>query len=289
MSSSLETSRTVAAQNENACPECGDEIQEGETEAWCDSCGLVVDEYETNYGPDWRNFEDVPDKERAAPGNRNLPGRGMGSEVGHQCERDKQTERMNRWHKQAQAGDKKDRNRAYATSEIQRLGSALELGDSLIKQAKNLFRQLHDAGEVLGRDMDTICATCVYSTARIHQRGLTTDEVAAVARADAKLIARRHTWLCNQLGLQVPPPDPTQRIRIAGNELGAGSQDINRAIWLCERAPEDRQSRGKPSTLAAACLYEADAGTQRECADAAGVTASALRNRLSDVPEMDGL
>lgn len=270
-----------------ACPECGASITAGRTEAVCDECDTVVDDAPVDYGKEWRTFSDGPDRERTKPGNRNHPDRGLGSEVGFRTERSKREERLNRWHRQAKAGKKKDRNRAYATSEIQRVGTALGLPDSLLEQAKRLFRQLHERGELQGRDLDTVAASTVYTVTRMHQRGLTPGDVAAVARhADADTIARRHTWVCREVGLEVPPPEPTQRVRVAGAELGADQQTVDRAVWLCERAGGAVQSRGKPSTLAAACLYRASDATQRACADAAGVSAAALRNRLSDVPEM---
>lgn len=274
-----------AVATEVSCPECNGRLQTDAAESVCQSCGLVAESDRMDHGPEWRSFEGGErDPRRAKPANRDLQDRGLGSQVGNYYERDGKHSRFDRLHRQAKTDTKHDRNRGYATGEIHRIGHALELGGSLTKQAKRLFRQLHDKGVCIGRDLDTIAATCVYTTCRIHQRGLTPAEVAEVSRTDETPISRRHKWACNELGLAVPPPDPRQRVRVVASEFGVRQAGVRGVLDRIDAMDEAEVYRGSPSVLAAALLYDSELGlTQRELGEVAGCTATAIRHRLEDV------
>lgn len=263
------------------CPECGGATASAGIDTVCETCGLVIATDAIDRGPDWRSFaDDDTDPERAYPGDPNRGDRGLGSEMGHAGERDAADERRRTWHTQAKTDGRRARNRNYATSEVERVAAALDLSNSLAEQACAMFRRLQDDGETVGRDLDTLAATCVYSVSRIHQRGVTPDEVGGVARTDARRVARRHTWLCRTLDLATPPPDPRQRIRVVARECGVGDDVCDRAMALLDECDEGVVARGSPSTLAAALVYCAGGDvTQVEVAEAAGVTPAGLRDR----------
>jgi len=264
------------------CEECGTVCATTPTEAVCPDCQTVIEDSPLDRGPDW-GLSETDDLERAKPGDRDRHDRGLGSQRGGSASKTPDERRRDRINHRIRLGDKKARNRGQATGEIQRIGAALELPDALITQAKRLFRDAHDADLAFGRDLDTLAATAVYTTCRLNQTGRSPDAVAAVAHADAARIARRHTWLCDELGLRCPPPDLAARVRVVAGQLGVDHQTTQAAVETLREMPDHRQQAGKPSTLAAALLYHVADRTQEDCADAAGVTAAALRNRLADV------
>lgn len=275
---------TSSTPSRDACPECDGPINRSPTEHVCTECGVVVTDTPIDHGPDWGRTEaHEPDEKRAKAPNRNLHDRGLGSEMGHASERDKDDQRRVRWNHQAKVS-KKDRGRGYATTEIQRMASAFELGDGLTKQAKTLFRQLHERDGAVGRDLDMLAAVSIYATLRIHQRGVTPAEVCEVARGpESRTLARRYTAVCRELGLQAPPPSPEQRVRVVASKCGCTDTAINRAVERVRSLPDADRYSGSPSTLAAAILWDVDSSlTQREVADAAGVTPAGLRNRLQE-------
>lgn len=268
------------------CPECGGRVQSDAAERVCTACGLVVESDRVDHGPEWRAFDaaERAEKKRTKASNRDHHDRGLGSNMGHANERSWRDRRRERLHRHSKAKTKKDRNRGYATGEMERIGNALEVGDSLVKQAKTLFRQVQDADKCIGRDLDTLAATCVYTVCRVHQRGVTPGEVATVARCEERGISRRHKWLCAELGLQVPPPDPRQRIRVVASECGVRHEDVRRVLDRVEELDDAEVCRGSPSVLAAALLYDAGVGlTQAEVSEAAGCTPTAIRQRIGSI------
>jgi len=253
------------------CPRCFGTVEQTPTEHYCPNCGLVTDDAPLDRGPDW-GMADDPDEDprRAKPGDRNLPDRGLGSEraPGGDVDERRKTKRDHR----ARTGSKRDRNRAYATTEIQRMASALELPDTLRDRAKRLFRDLH-SDSLEGWNLDTVSASCLYLACRERQIGLTAGDVAAVARTGEREIARRVLWVSDETGAQVPPPSVEARVRVVGRRLDARRERVESAIGRVDEAADG----SSPSVLAANALYAVGHWTQREVADAADVTPNAMR------------
>lgn len=289
----MATSQPTAEQQ---CPECDRRGREDGTDVVCPDCGVILDTDPVEHGErEWRAFDAAERASRARTGpptDRSLATRGLGSSIGYRDGRtgDGLNHRQETINDHASSGSKVARNRSYATTEIQRIASALDFPDSLAEQAKHLFRQVHDAGDVQGNDLDTHAATCLYTVARVNQTGRTPDEVAAVARTDAKSIARRHTRLCDAFGVECPPPDPRQRVRVVASGLDFPDSVTDAALDRLDAADDAQVYRGSPSTVAAAVLYLAspDYVTQAEVADAAGCTPVSLRSRAEDVEVGDG-
>lgn len=273
-----------------SCPDCGGPIEATTRESACLECGLVVDDAPIDHGPEWRSYAKrhpnmADDPRRASVPNRNYTDRGLGSEIGYGHSLDGAIRRQNVLHARAKTPEKKDRGRGYATTEIQRIGVALEIGDSLIKQAKKLFRDLHESRGAVGLDLDTLAATSVYTTTRVHQRGLTPGEVAEVARTGERAIMRRHKWLCDEMGIGCPPPDPRQRLRVVARECGLDRETVERALRRLDDLPDSVVYSGSPSTIAAAVLYDVLGGswTQEDLGEAAGVSPVSIRNRMGEL------
>lgn len=249
------------------CPRCFGSITATATEHYCEACGLVTEDSPIDHGPDWRDFGDGDSPERAMPGNRNHPDRGLGTDTatGHR--------RRDRIAGHTRSGSKRDRNRAYATGEIHRMTAALELPESVGERAKRVFRDLHGATSLEGYDLDTLAASCLYCACRKRQLGRTAGDVAAVARADERPIARRLWWVADVCGLEVPPPSAEARVRVVGARLDADRETVRDAVG---RISED--GSGSPSVRAALALYQSDKWMQKTVAEAAGVTPAAVRD-----------
>jgi transcription initiation factor TFIIB len=269
------------------CPRClGVEIDHSPRETWCRSCGFVLDESPTDFGPEWRSFaDDETNPERAAPGDPNRADRGLGS-----TRRSKATDpsgsRKDKWHIRAARGSRKDRNRDWVTQEIRRMASALSLPDHVTDRAAWLFRRIHE--ETLeGRDLDAVGAACLYAVCRENGMGRTPDEIATVARCGERRIRRRVWWVADELGLELPPPDVRQRIRVVASKLPDDSEAVERAVSRFDELDGAQVANGSPSTLAAWLLWEAGAWNQTDVAEAAGVTATGLRKRRDNLSEVN--
>ena len=66
------------------CPECDGRPRTHNGETICDECGLVLDEYYIDHGPEWRSFNDdtTNSKRTGAPLTRSRHDRGLSTEIG---------------------------------------------------------------------------------------------------------------------------------------------------------------------------------------------------------------
>jgi len=85
-------------------------------------------------------------------------------------------------------------------------------------------------------------------------------------------------WTEVALGLELPPPSIEARLRVVAARVGAGQGGLSRAMNVLEGWTK---RDGSPSVIAAACLWEADVCQQNVAADAAGVSATGVRNRVN--------
>jgi transcription initiation factor TFIIB len=247
------------------------------TESVCADCGLVTDADPIDYSPDW-GYADDPEEnpERARPGNRAHGDRGLGSVRDGGATRDaRRQDALNRRAKER----KVDRNRRYATTEIHRMTTALELPRYLGDRGKRLFRAVHADG-LNGRDLDTVAAAALLCACREAQAGRVAGEIAAVARADERPIQRRLRWVASETGTVLPPPDVAVRIRVVHGRLPeADSTARERAVDRLGDLDAQRVASASPSVVAACLLYDVGPWTQTTVAEAAGVTPTAMRQR----------
>ena len=266
------------------CPRClGTDIDHSPVETWCRDCGFVLEDSPLDRGPDWRSFADEDgDPEHAAPGNRNHRSRGLGSHPRRTAGDGPDDARRARIDRHTALGSRQDRDRGYATGEIHRIAVAIEEPAWVGERAKRIFRDLHET-DLSGQDLDTIAAACVLVACREGQRGRTASEVAAVARAEERQIARRKVWVADQCDILLPPPDVDQRVRVVAGKLAADAETTRAALRRLDKLDDATVVSGSPSTLAAALLWSIGDWTQRDVARAAVVTPPGIRQRADDI------
>jgi transcription initiation factor TFIIB len=251
------------------CPRCLGRVEQNSIEAYCGDCGLVTEDSPVDRGPDWGYYDKHGDTDpgRAAPGNRNMADRGLGTETetGH--------DRRDRIDRHTSLGSRRDKTRAYATTEIARMTSALELPRYVGARAKRVFRDLYGATSLEGQDVDAVTGACLYAACREEQLGRTAEDIATLARADERPITRRLWWVADEIGLEIPPPDVRQRTRVVGYRVGLSDAAVDRAVELVG----DVDSRASPSVLAAWACWQASHRTQADVADVAGVSRRAIQ------------
>jgi transcription initiation factor TFIIB len=287
------SSRTGATDG-RGCPECDGRLDASGDEVACTDCGLIVDEYRIDHGPEWRSFaDDDTDPERTgAPLTRSRHDRGLSTEIGHtrvKGRKRRQWARMRRQHNRARISTKRERNQVYAFTEIRRLVGALSLPDDVTEQACTLFRSAQDADLLQGRSLEGFAAASVYAACRVAGVARTAEEVVDVARADEAERRAAYGAMNRELGLPIGPTDPVEYVPRFASQLDVPTGVERRARELAREAVETGVAPGRdPSGVAAACLYtaavEADADlTQQRAADVADVTPVTVRNTYTDL------
>ncbi|MCX6777975.1 MAG: transcription initiation factor IIB [Candidatus Micrarchaeota archaeon] len=290
---------------EERCPECKSKklTQDYEKgELVCGVCGLVITEGMMDEGPEWRAFNADQRRERArggAPITYMRPNKGLVTEIDQYnrdirgarlpSKRQAQFYRMRRWHKRASITGSTERNLAVALSELNRIASYLGLPDSIRESAALTYRKCVEKGLIKGRLIESIVAAVIY--AKCRERGVprTLAEIANVSGVKKKEIGRAYRNISRELDLKIPLADPSYYVPRFVAGLGLSGKVQEKAFELMKKATKKRLISGRgPTGLAAAAVYTAsvlcnEQRTQKEVADAAGITEVTIRNRYKEL------
>ena len=293
---------------EGDCPECeGTAIDDGQ-ETVCEDCGLVLGEHRIDPGPEWTRTGAFQDGERSrvgSPMTQTMHDGGLSTEIGRKFDakgnaldgaKRARLSRMRRHHSQARFESKRERNRAHAFGDINRMHSALGVDDGRRAQACNLFKTAQEGDLVMGRSLEAMAAAAVYATARLNQDQLLLEDVANVARVDGDRIANAYGVLNRELEIPTPPPQPAQFMGRICSALDLGTAVRREAEALLEDVKEVRPMSGcKPAGIAAACVYRVtramstdERPTQQDLAEASGTSDKTVRDRDKQIQEVVG-
>ncbi|MBI4399136.1 transcription initiation factor IIB [Candidatus Micrarchaeota archaeon] len=293
------------------CPDCKSDklVKDYEKgEIMCKNCGLIVADNVVDTGPEWRAFDSEQRDKRArggAPIKYMRPNKGLVTEIdqynrdirGAKISSKKQAQlyRMRKWHKRASIASSMERNLSIALSELDRVASYLGLPDAVRESAALLYRKCIEKGLIRGRLIESVVAAVLYAICRETGKPRTLDEIADLAGIEKKEIGRTYRFISHELGLRVPLTDPSQYVPRLTAALKLSGQVQEKAIELLKKAVSKGLVSGRgPTGVAAAAVYIASAlagerKTQKEIADAAGVTEVTIRNRYRELKRELGL
>ncbi|GGL28845.1 transcription initiation factor IIB [Halarchaeum grantii] len=228
-----------------------------------------------------------------SPLTRSRHDRGLSTEIGYSSRltgrKRRQFARLRRQHNRANVASKAERNQIYAFTEIRRVVSSLSMTYSVRDQACVLFDSAQSENLIRGRSLEGFAAAAIYAVCRTNGVARTVPEIVAVARADANELRAAYAAMNRELGLPTGPIDAREYIPRFATDLDVPRAVERRATELAAEASETGATGGrKPSGVAAACLYAAARDhaftlTQKEAADAAGVTPVTVRNAFYDL------
>lgn len=293
--------RPVQVMLGSRCPECGSTnlISDPDTgEIVCGSCGLVVQESIIDKGPEWRAFtqEEKENRSRVGiPTSFSVHDKGLSTSI-DKVDRDAlgrklplnarlQMWRLRKWQIRSRVHSSIDRNLAQAMTEIDRLSDKLSIPSAVKEKAAVIYRKALEQGLVRGRSIAAIAAASLYVACRLTGTPRNLKEIAEASLVGRKDVARCYRLLLRELNLMMPITDPAIYIPKIAERAGIPGHIQTAALSILNEAKRKHISAGKdPVGLAAAALYIASylAGekrTQKEIADAAGVTEVTVRNR----------
>jgi transcription initiation factor TFIIB len=249
-------------------------------------------------GPEWRSFSKEEHEGRSrtgVPTSLAMHDMGLATIIGP-TDRDatgkplsasmrSTIERLRTWDSRSQVHEPIDRNFRQAFSELDRLKDKLAVGDAVIEKAAYIYRKALDKGLVRGRSISALIAASLYAACRDTETPRTLKDVGHSSNIKRKDIARCYRLLLRELGLRMPVVDPIKCIARIASKAGLSEKTKREATKILKTAEEIKISAGKdPMGLAAAALYVAcvtngENKTQRDVAEAAGVTEVTIRNR----------
>lgn len=290
-----------------SCPECGsthffEDPSRGERV--CSKCGLILEESMVDSSPEWRAFDSDQRSKRTragAPLTHTKHDKGLTTEIGRgrgelfkvAPAKRSQYIRLAKWQKRLV--ESKDRNLSFALSELQRLVSFLGLPRSVHEEVAKKYEQAVDRGLVRGRSMESVIAALLYAVCRELESPRTLEEIAEASGVERREIGRTYRYISRELAIRILPAPPQDYIPRFASMLGLTDNVQAKAIRILKQAKKNEATSGKgPTGVAAAALYIAsvllgEKRTQREIADAIGVTEVTIRNRFKELVEKLGI
>ncbi len=285
----------------SSCFRCGKNsllTDEDTGEQFCGKCGYVVTEKIQATGPEWRSFQKDGGSDptrTGAPSSLTIHDMGLSTVINPQ-NRDatgkpltasmKSTiERHRTWDNRSQVHEPVDRNLRQALSELNKLKDKVAISANVLEKAAYLYRKALEKKFVRGRSISAMIAASLYAACRDTETPRTLKDIADAANVKRKDISRCYRLLHNELDLKMPVVDSVQCIARISSKLKISEKTKRYAIKVLKDAQDRKESAGKdPMGLAATALYlscvqNGVSITQRDLAEAAGVTEVTIRNR----------
>ena len=283
------------------CPECASKnlVHDYDTgETICGACGLVLYEQMLDKGPEWRAFtqEEKASRSRVGmPTSYSVHDKGLSTTIS-QVDRDAfgrklplstrlQMWRLRKWQIRSRVHSSIDRNLAQAMSELDRLSGKVSISPPIKEKAAVIYRKALDKGLVRGRSISAIAVVALYAACRKSGTPRALREIAEASLVDKKDVARCYRLLLQELDFHMPIADPLTYVSKIAEKNGISGKTQGAAIAILREARRKRVAAGKdPMGMAAAALYIAclqhnEKITQKDIAEAAGVTEVTVRNR----------
>jgi transcription initiation factor TFIIB len=296
---------STASQCREKCQECGGQnlIHDPDTgETICGDCGLVLYEQTIDKGPEWRAFTQ---EEKAARSRVGSPlsyssyDKGLSTTIS-QIDRDAlgrklplstrlQMWRLRKWQIRSRVHSSADRNLVQAMSELDRLSDKVYIPSAVKEKAAVIYRKALDKGLVRGRSIAVTVTSSLYVACRASGTPRSLNEIAEASLVSKRDVARIYRLLLRELDLKIPLADPLTYISKIAEKAEISGKSQGEAVAILRRARRERIATGKdPMGIAAAMLYIAclqnnETRTQKEIADAAGVTEVTVRNRYKAI------
>ena len=287
------------------CPECGSEIiiEDRKTgEYVCGICGLVVKEI-FDEEREWRAYslEEKERRSRVGPPLVNwIHDKGLTTVIGkiNKDARGKKLSpsmqykmwRLRRRQTFSRIGSKEERNLSKAFSYMDLICENENLPMIIKETAADIYRKALKEGLVRGRTIKGITIACIYAACRITKNPRSLKDFGKYY--PPKDVARHYRFLLKELDLPIPIDAPLKYILKIGEKVGMSEPTKNLAIRLVNATKRINYTSGKgPRGIAASSLYISgllmnEKKTQKEIAEASGVTDVTIRNRYKDLVKL---
>jgi transcription initiation factor TFIIB len=268
----------------------------------CGSCGLVTPGTMTEGRAEWRTFDSESNGSRQRVGSPNsLAFHDMGLSTiigtsnkdftGHKLDASVTStmQRLRTWDARSQIHSPTHRNLMQAFGELDRLKDKLGLSDAIVEKAAYIYRKAKEKELIRGRTISSVLAATIYMACREMGAPRSIRDMTEITNVKSTEIAHAYRLLVLELDLKVPLIDPAKYVVKIANKAKISEKTKRIAIDTMEEIVKREISAGKnPMGLAAAVLYVSclennENMTQKDIAEAAGVTEVTIRNRFKDV------
>jgi transcription initiation factor TFIIB len=267
----------------------------------CNNCGLVSPDKAVESRAEWRTFDSENNsRERVgSPSSLAFHDMGLSTVIGKtnkdsagrnlDASMNYRMQRLRTWDARSRVRASGQRNLMRAFSELDRLKDKLGLSDAIVQKTAYIYRKAEEKRLIRGRSISSMLAAAIYIACRELGAPRSLRDVTEITNVKRKILTRSYRLLVIELNIKVPSVDPMRCIAKIANKAKLSEKTQRAAMSTMSKLVEKEVSAGKdPMGLGAAvlylsCLANGEASTQRDIAEAAGVTEVTVRNRFNDL------
>ena len=282
------------------CPQCGrrsilEDSLRGEL--LCSNCGYIIRESEIDTSPEWRGYtpEDREVKARVGmPPSLAIHDKGLATKLGYGKEdasgrrftpqERARAMRMQMWDRRSQMQAPFYRSLEQAFFLLHGSADKLGVGKNVVEEAAYIYRKALKKRLVRGRTISALITASLYAACRETDTPRTLNDVAKASGIERKIVAKSYRLLHRELDLKMPVTDSRKCVPRIASKVGVPEKTARKAMGILDEAKISGVSAGKDpmgkagASLYIACLLDNIGVTQKEIADAAGVTEVTIRN-----------
>lgn len=280
----------------NVCPECGGALTEGFGQLVCQMCGLVLAERIPDFAHSGRRAFTQGEKSgrenTGDPISKLIPNISLTTVIDKSQIKNPDLKRAAKWDTRISW---EKRNLLIATTELKRIASNLNLPEHVKEKAMGLYKAVFKKGLLKGRSINAMIAACLYFSLRSNRIPKTLDDILEHTAVSGRDIRKSYVTLVRELNLKVPNRDPLSLIPRYLSELGLNSDFELLVVDLIKKYKAKVYVSGKdPKGICAGAIYLAsrlknEDRTQKEIAEAVGVTEVTLRSRFKEIAKTLGI
>jgi transcription initiation factor TFIIB len=170
-------------------------------------------------------------------------------------------------------------------AELERLSDKVNISSLIKEKAAVIYREALAKALIRRGSIVSIAAAALYVACRKSGIPITISEMARASLVDKKDVTRCYRMLLQELDFQMPITDPLIFVSKIAEKNGISGKTQGAAIAILREVKQKRFAAGKDpigmaaSALYIACLQNNEKITQKNIAEAAGVTEVTVRNR----------
>jgi transcription initiation factor TFIIB len=267
----------------------------------CSNCGLVSPDKAMESRAEWRTFDSENNNRQGTGPPNSLAFHDMGmatiigktnkDSTGHKlnASMNSSMQRLRTWDSRTRVHAAGYRNLMQAFNELGRLKDKLGLSDAIVQRTAYIYRKARDKRLVRGRSTSSMLTAAIYIACREMGAQRTLGDITKIADVKRKDLSRSYRLLTRELEIKVPLAEPMKCISKIANKANLSEKTRREAMSTMNELIKKEISAGKdPMGLAAtvlylSCLTNGETTTEREVAQAAGVTEVTIRNRFKDL------
>jgi transcription initiation factor TFIIB len=267
----------------------------------CGSCGRVSPDKAMENRAEWRTFssENISRQRVGSPSSLAFHDMGLSTIIGKvnkdsaghnlDASMDYRMQRLRTWDARTRVQTAGHRSLMQAFSELERLKDKLGLSNAIVQKTAYIYRKAQEKRLARGRSVSSILAAATYIACREMGAARTLRDFTEITNVKRKALSRSYRLLVLKLDIKVPSMDLMKCIAKIANKAKLGEKTQRMAMFTMNDLINKEIAAGKdPMGLAAtvlylSCLTNGEATTQKEIAEAAGVTEVTIRTRFKDL------